>query len=318
MAKEKGLYCRRSERRESDLRHVSFLAAPHLMAPSSHIPPLVERDLVYRGRVGPGPTSPAPMQVSAWLDETFKPTQDQTRQQAWVLNLEGTSMSAEALYELIVPLGERLRERSYGQSALFVASDSPQVRSMLGAMAVQHDFPLFILDSLESSLRDAKPVGPVTEMDRAVLDYTMAAGGLATSAHLASAENITLAAASNRLADSSERGYLAKVERPRKQGNQFIDLRVAFAPRHEANFVPTPAPGEFDPARPELRDLIEQTAHEQGRQPAEVLADMWRAYNSQNYDSETAEFRKVGQMISSGDREALKRYLRGDGDAERT
>ena len=82
--------------------------------------------------------------------------------------------------------------------------------------------------------------------------------------------------------------------------------------------MPTPAAGEFDPARPELRDLIEQTAREQGRQPAEVLADMWRAYSSQNYDTEAAEFRKVGEMISSGDREALKRYLRGDGDAEQT
>jgi len=189
---------------------------------------------------------------------------------------------------------------------------------MLAAMASQYDFPMFVLDGLESSLLDATPVGPVTETDRAVLSYTMAAGGVATSAHLASAENISLAAASNRLADSSERGYLAKIERSRKQGNQFIDLRAAFAPRHEANFVPTPAAGEFDPARPELRDLIEQTAREQGRQPAEVLADMWRAYSSQNYDTEAAEFRKVGEMISSGDREALKRYLRGDGDAEQT
>ncbi|MFL5916960.1 MAG: hypothetical protein ACJ752_15170 [Gaiellaceae bacterium] len=287
------------------------------MAPNSHIPPLVERDLVYR-RVGPGPTSPGPEQISAWLDATFKPTQNQNRPQAWVLNLEDTAMTAEALYELIVPLGERLREGRYGESALFVASGSPQVRSMLEGMAVQHNFPLFILDSLKSSLRDATPVGPVTETDRDVLAYTMAAGGIATSAHLARAENITLAAASNRLADSSERGYLAKVERPRKQGNQFLDPRVAFAPRHEAKFVPTAAAGEFDPARPELRDLIAQTAREQGRQPAEVLADMWRAYTSQNYNSEAAEFRKVGEMISFGDREALKRYLRGDDDAEQS
>jgi hypothetical protein len=312
MAKERVLSCRNTEKREYDLRNVSFFAARVVMAPNSHIPPLVESKLIYRGRVGPGPTSPAPEQVSDWLGETFKPTQDPTRPQAWVLNLEGTALSAEALYELIVPLGERLRAGSYGQSALFVASDSSQMRSVLEAMAVQHGFPLFLLDSLESSLRDATPVGPVTETDRAVLDYTMSAGGIATSAHLSSAQNITLAAASNRLADSSQRGYLAKLERPRKQGNQFIDPRVAFAPRHEATFVPTPASGEFDPARPELRELVEQTAREQGRQPAEVLADMWRAYNSENYDDETAEFQKVGKVISSGDREALKRYLRGD------
>jgi hypothetical protein len=285
------------------------------MAPNPHIPPLVERKLVYRGRVDPGPTSPAPMQVSAWRDETFKST---SGVQAWVLNLEETAMTAEALYELIVPLGERLRQGSYGKSTLFVASGSPQVRSMLEAMAVQHDFPLFILDSAKAPLRDATPVGPVTETDRAVLDYTMASGGIATSAHLASAQDITLAAASNRLADSSERGYLAKVERPRKQGNQFVDPRVAFAPWHEERLAPAPAAREFDPARPELRDLIEQTAHEQGRQPAEVLADMWRAYTSQNYDSEAAEFRKVGEMITSGDRDALKRYLRGGDDAEQS
>lgn len=282
------------------------------MAPPSHIPPVVERDLIYRGRRHPGPTSPAPEQVSAWRDATFKPTQNKAVPQGWVINLEDTAMTAEALYELVVPLGEQVRDGSFGQAALFVASGSPQVRSMLEAMAVQNEFPLFILDSLEGSLRDATPVGPITDTDRTVLSYTMASGGIATSARLAGAENITVAAASNRLADSSDRGYLAKHERPRKQGNQFIDPRVAFAPRHEANFVPVPAAGEFDPAEPELRDLIEQTAREQGRQPTEVLADMWRAYTSQNYDREESEFREVGEIVSSGDRDALKRYLRGD------
>jgi hypothetical protein len=304
-----------NELRGSGPCHVSFFAVPYLMAPSSHIPPLVVSDLIYR-RVGLGPTSPAVEHVSAWLHETFKPTQNKSVPQGWILNLEGTTMTAEALYELIVPLGEALREGRYGQSALFVVSDRAQTRSLLEALAVQHDFPLFLLESLESPLRDALPVGPVTETDRAVLEYTMAAGGIATSAHLAHAENITLAAAGNRLAGSSERGYLAKVERPRKQGNQFLDPRVAFAPRPETNLVPTPGAGGFEPTRPALRDLIEQTAHEQGRRPGEVLADMWRAYTSQNYDHESTEFRQVGEIISSGDRETLKRYLRGDEDAD--
>src|SRR5579862_1195557 len=100
MTKQTPLYCRNSQRRGSSLRRVSCLVAPDLMAPNSHIPPMVERDLVYR-RVGLGPTSPAPEQVSAWLDETFKPTQSRAIPQGWVLNLEDTAMTAEALYELV-------------------------------------------------------------------------------------------------------------------------------------------------------------------------------------------------------------------------
>jgi hypothetical protein len=274
------------------------------MAVASRIPLNFEHRLVYRGRLRPDTSFPALEEVREWRDENFKPTTDRSRPQSWVINLEGSLLSSDALYEAIVPLGEGIRDGRYGPSVLFVATSSPQMRDLLASMAMRHRFPLFLLDSINSSLVEAIPVGPLTASDRTVLDHLVSAGGVATSAQLANAEGLELAAA-------HQRHYVAKVERPRKQGNQFIDLRVAFAPRHDGSLLALPN-GEFDPGNPaHIEALVAEAAKAQGREPAEVLADVWRAFLSRDYESEAAEFRAMAQRLAAGDRDAVRRLVRG-------
>jgi hypothetical protein len=278
---------------------------------ASRIPLEFEHNLLYRGRLRPDTSVyPALSWLRSWREENFKPTTDVRVPQSWVINLEGAILSAEALHDLIVPLGKGIRDGSFGSSALFVATTSAPVRELLAGLAERHEFPLFLLETVETSLVDAVPVGSLSPGDRAVLEYLTASGGVATSSQLANAEGIELAAAGNRLASTHQKSYVARVERPRRQGNQFIDLRVAFAPRHDGT-LPSNTPEDFDPDDPaRIREFVEQTAKTQNRDPSEVLADMWRSYIAQNYDEEAAEFRAVGDMMRTGDRRGVRDYLR--------
>jgi hypothetical protein len=248
-----------------------------------------------------------------WREAHFKPTSNSAVPQSWVINLEGVVTTAEALHEFLVPLGEGVRDGLYGPSALFIVTSSPPLREMLTGLAERHRFPLFLLESVDSPLPEAIPVGPLTAADRTVLDYLTSSGGVATSAQLANAEGLELAAAGNRLASTYGKSFVAKIERPRKQGNQFIDHRMAFAPRHGASFTPFPSTTDFDPADPEqIQGLVEATARAQNREPADVLADMWRLYIGRNYDARAEEFRHIGEMLERGDREGVREYLRTD------
>ena len=278
---------------------------------ASRIPLEFEHNLLYRGRLRPDTSVyPALSWLRSWREENFKPTTNPSVPQSWVINLEGTLLSSEALHDLIVTLGKGIRDGSFGPSALFVATTSAPVRELLAGLAEKHEFPLFLLETVETSLVDAVPVGPLSQGDRAVLDYLTASGGVATSSQLANAEGIELAAAGNRLASTHQKSYVARVERPRRQGNQFIDLRVAFAPRHEGT-LPSVTPADFDPDDPvKIREFVEQTAKAQNRDPSEVLADMWRSYIAQNYDEQAAEFQTVGDMMAAGDRDGVRDYLR--------
>jgi hypothetical protein len=279
------------------------------MGVASRIPLEFEHNLLYRGRFQPA-TTPATGWLRSWRDENFKPTTNTRIPQAWVINLEDARLSVEALHELVVPLGIGIRDGLYGPSALFIATKSEQLRETLTALAERHKFPLFLIESVETSLTNAEPVGPLQPADRSVLNYLLNSGGVVTSSQLASAEGIELSAAGARLSSTYDKSYVARVERPRRNGNQFIDLRVAFAPRHEGTFVAFPA-GAFDPDdQAAIRELVEQTARAQNRQPSEVLADMWRAYIAKNYEDEAAEFRKVGEMMASGDQEGVRDYVR--------
>jgi hypothetical protein len=290
---------------------VSSWALPIPMGVASRIPLEFEHNLLYRGRLRPDTSVyPAVSWLRSWREENFKPTTDPRVPQSWVINLEGAILSAEALHDLIVPLGTGIRDGYFGPSALFVATTSAQLRELLAGLAEKHEFPLFLLETVETSLVDAVPVGPLSPGDRKVLEYLTHSGGVVTSAQLAHAEGIELAAAGNRLSSAHGKSYVAKVERPRRQGNQFVDLRVAFAPRHSGTF-PSLAAADFDPDDPAaIQEFVEQTAKAQSRDPSEVLADMWRSYIAQNYDEEAAEFRKAGDLMRREDREGVRDYVR--------
>jgi hypothetical protein len=284
---------------------------PITMPVASRIPFEFEHNLLYRGRFRPDTSIyPAASWLRSWGEENFKPTTNPGIPQTWVINFEGALLSAEAVHDLIVPLGTGIREGRFGPSALFVATTSPQLRQILEGLAEKHQFPLFLLETIETSLVDAVPVGPLSPTDLAVLDYLNASGGVATSAQLARAEGLELAAAGNRLSSAHSKNYVMKVARPRRQGNQFIDLRVAFSPRHDGTFQALPAGGLDSVSPSEIRALIEETAKKQNRDPSEVYADMWRSYIAQNYDEEAAEFEKVRGMLDDGDREGVREYVR--------
>src|ERR1700737_1132236 len=98
-------------------------SSPIRMAVTSRIPFSFERELLYRGRVRPDTSIyPGVSWLTSWRDDNFRATSNRNVPQTWVLNLEGALLSSEALRDLIVPLGQGIRDGLYGPSALFVAS----------------------------------------------------------------------------------------------------------------------------------------------------------------------------------------------------
>ena len=157
--------------------------------------------------------------VSTWLIPSESP-------QVLVLDLAGVSFTPSALQELILPLAQRIRGGEHGTVRLVISTTNSDVRDFIRYMSQAHQLPLYLSHSPSSSdLREAIPVGALTNTERNTLETILALGGQVTASKLAAAEGIRPSAAANRLVNLDREGYLVRRQRGRREGDLYIELR---------------------------------------------------------------------------------------------
>lgn len=202
-----------------------------------------------------------PGQIAAYRDSLIRPTgvQEPT---VLAINLEGRFPLAEVLHELVVPLAQAARSGSLGPVMLVFCTPSAQVRDTLEALAEKHKLPLFIAPSAER-IADAVPIGDLTATERETLEIVRRLGGSVNVAAFAKATGLAAPAATNRLVNVMQKGFMQRADRPRNEGVVYMDPRAV---RVDATPPQLPAP---------LAREVEIFAAVTARSSEEMLATAW-------------------------------------------
>ena len=154
----------------------------------------------------------------------FMPQDRQHGPMLGVLHMGGARPTPGVLRDLVVTVGEDVRDGRYGSFSLFICSEDEDTRSVIGDIAAARSVAVFVCSSA-SDLEHAEPVGLLTAKDRETLSLVSEAGGTVTALELAEHVNIEKTAAGNRLVSLQKKGYLQRVERPHPAGDFFVDPR---------------------------------------------------------------------------------------------
>ena len=146
-----------------------------------------------------------------------------------VFDLAGIVFTPASLQELILPLVQRIRGGEYGNFRIVITTPDSGVRDFISYMAEVHHLPLYLAES-PFNLRDATPVGAITETEKSTLDTINFLGGHVTASRLAATEGLNPSAAANRLANLDRDGYLLRQPRGRREGDLYIEPRSATTP----------------------------------------------------------------------------------------
>ena len=76
-------------------------------------------------------------------------------------------------------------------------------------------------------LDSARPIGDLTATERSTLELLKDVGGRATASDPADRAGIEATAAGNCLVNLVRKGYVYRCERPRREGDLFVDPRLA-------------------------------------------------------------------------------------------
>jgi uncharacterized membrane protein len=144
-----------------------------------------------------------------------------------VIAIDGTpTANPGPLRELVLPIAQAIRGGVYGQTVLFVSSAMDGVGDYLQDLAFANDVGLYWSENPDD-LESARPVGDLTPTERSTLGLLKDVGGRATASDLAERAGIEATAAGNRLVNLVRKGYVYRWERPRSEGDLFVDPRVA-------------------------------------------------------------------------------------------
>lgn len=141
-----------------------------------------------------------------------------------VFDLGEQDLTASVLRQLIVPLGQRLRGGVYGNARVVITTQNAAVVEVIGLLARAYDLPIFIAPT-PADVDRAEPVGDLTASEIETLSELHTLGGRATAAGLASAAGIAANAANNRLGSLERKGYVLRVRRGRREGDEYLDPR---------------------------------------------------------------------------------------------
>jgi hypothetical protein len=219
-----------------------------------------------------------------------------------LINLEGRFLSATMLYELLVPLSGAIVAGAHGSIALVVATPDPALADVIRAIAHMYKLPLFLTTS-KDEIGDAEPLGPLTPSDLETLQALKVLGGRASVSMVAQEAGIDHKAAGNRLSTLDDRHMVLKVNRPRRQGDLFLDPRVAIPVEEPSH----PASGDYGVAAPLLAD-IRALAEMQGSEPEGILADAWQEFLTKHVEQLSIEHREVAEMMKAGNKQGVAEY----------
>lgn len=251
------------------------------------------------------------------LGQTVRPLVDRTAAEAfrnWLIqpsgvgeptviavNLEGRFPSATVLKEIVVPLGRIARSGSSGPLTVVICTREEGTRDVVRALAQTYDLALFWAPSAEE-LSEAEPLGPMTVTDSETLEIVSRLGGRVTVSGFADAASLEANAASNRLMSVVQKGFIHRVERPRRHGILFVDPRAATPTEDPAD----PTSGDFlvsHPLRRDIRALSEMQSREQGN----VLANAWQELLVTHKDELSREHSTLAEAMKRDDHTELSK-----------
>jgi hypothetical protein len=273
---------------------LSMMSAMTSPLHSHRLPHLEERAIeMPDGTAGP---LIDPALISRWRENWLKPS-GVGEPTVLAINLEGRFPSPAVLLEIVVPLGLAARGRTLGPLTFVFCTSDSGIREILAALAEKYDVPLFVAPSVQR-LAEAIPLGSLTPTESETLDIVRRLGGRVTVANFASASGLEPSAATNRLVNVYQKGFVHRVERPRRDGHLFLDPRVAIPPEDPAD----PTSGDFlqpEPVRADVQALTAMQTLEPSAIPTAVT-----------------EFFEVHAEQLSADHEAMRAALKtGDSGA---
>lgn len=229
------------------------------------------------------------------------------------LNLEGRLPDGPVLFELVIPLGQAARSRTLGPLAVVLCTEDEGMREVLRSLATTYDLALFVAPSVER-LSEAEPLGSLTPTEHETLEVLRRLGGRITVANFAQATGLEPSAATNRLVNVSQKGFVHRVERPRREGVLFVDPRAATPGEDPAD----PTSGDFMLPQPLRRD-VKALADMQGSEPGELLASAWHEFLHVHKDQLMADHETLRAAIKSDNKDGLaqfsKRYSKKQAEA---
>lgn len=183
--------------------------------------------ITFQVKFVPAGTGPA-VWDDPWADrvvERFMPVQRASVPTIGILHLGDLRPTPSVLRQLIVPIGEDIRDGRYGLFSFVVSSSDGATRQVIGDIAAANSLPVFITSS-PAHLEEAVPAGVLTANERGTLDTVFRAGGTVTVAEIAKVNDLEQTTAGNRLVNLQRKGYLQRIERPHPEGDQFVDPRT--------------------------------------------------------------------------------------------
>lgn len=143
-----------------------------------------------------------------------------------ILDLSGLQILPLALRDMLLPLCRDVQSKRFGPVVLVVAAADPGVADVVRWMAASNDLALFLVPS-PAQLAHAEPIGRLTQGDQQTLEILSRLGGWTTASMMASTIGIEPSAANNRLGSVSQKGYSFRVDRPRSEGDLYVDPRAS-------------------------------------------------------------------------------------------
>jgi hypothetical protein len=269
----------------------------------------LKNPIVFLPSRPPTAVYPDRYQAAHYREQEFPPTATD-RERIFYINLEGGFFSPAALMEMILPLGQAVRGGTYGSAALVVVSSDNGTIEFLEALAQKHELPIFLSNSPAAPLSEARPIGALTTAEMQTYGLIRTAGGQVTSSRLADLAGIEGNAAGNRLGALTQKGYLHRVPRSRREGDAFVDLLSAAEQTGAAtsDFKAVPAASEEFSVPDDLREAMRKVASIDGSHPREVLLRAWREFVDRHREVLDVESKEVRRMLKENDREGLAAY----------
>ena len=258
-----------------------------------------------------GPATTGPLddvaKIRRFRDEELVVPSGVSEPTTLVLNLEGRYPTPSVLVELVLPLARAAKAGRYGPMTLVVCTQDDGARTVLRALAEAEDVPMFVAPS-PRELDEAEPIGSLTLTERETLEVLHRLGGRSTIATFAQEAGLEANAATNRLVNVMNKGFVQRIERPRRQGGQlFLDPRAARPSEDPAD----PTSGDFEAPEPVRRDF-RALAEMQAREPGAYLANAWQEFLSEHRDYLAAEHERLAGLVKRQDKARLAEVGRRD------
>lgn len=140
-----------------------------------------------------------------------------------VLELGEAKFEAEVLLDMLTSLAREIRAGRFGEVVLVVATTQESVARIAQMVAETENLPMYVTSS-SAHVAEARPAGRLTPTEKSSLTTLDQLGGRVTSSQFASATSLELTAAGNRLSNLARRGYVFRLARSRREGDEYVSL----------------------------------------------------------------------------------------------